>query len=355
MQELGAGLQIGPNASRLLAGLGLGGALESISERYPAGELYEGIGGRKLSDLPMDQHAYHAYGAHSYQLMRADLLQILWRGLKTALGRDPVQLGAEVSGLSSDGKVVSFSDGRQEEADLVVGADGVESRVRALLFDDAPAIYSGYYAWRGLIDVEKTQSEVRLDTLSVWMGESRHLIAYPLNKGRVINLVGVSEQQTWPHSRSVETVPASEWIDDCLGWSGQPIALISGLKSCRKWSLRLISPLQSWSRGSAGLLGDAAHPMLPSLAQGAAQAMEDALVLTKFVADGAYSGEELLQHYFVARCDRVTRVQQASLWNLKYFHRPRTLRSRVQNLGMRFGKGMTPKIIARRYRWLYER
>ena len=353
IEELGAGLQIGPNASRALEKLGLGADLEEVSERFPAGDMFDALTGKRLTELPMDRHAYQAYGSHSYQLLRNDLLQLLWKHLRGAMGCDPVRLGMEYTGLSEQRSKVCFSDGTEESAHLIVGADGVESNLRSDILKESRASYSGFFAWRGLLDLSAANHLRKLDTMQVWMGERKHLIAYPLKGGSLINLVGVSEQADWTHAHAVETLSANAWIEDFSDWCEEPISMIRMLDACQKWSLRLTPPLSSWGKGCVGLLGDAAHPMLPSLAQGAGQAIEDAVCLAKHIGKGEYPAQQLLDRYFSERFERSRRVQQASLWNLKFFHRRRSAGTRLVHLGMRLGGGLTPKIIARRYRWLY--
>ena len=357
MQEIGAGLQIGPNAVRLLEQLGLSSHLSAISARSPTGKMIEGRSGRKLAELPMDSHAIRTYGTHSYQLLRSDLHRLLWDELTAALGYNPVQLDKELVGMSFDGKPrIEFSDGTEEQADLVIGADGVESKVRSLTFEDAQTSYSGYFAWRGPVEAESLSRYVEVvDGLRVWVGEAKHLIAYPLNEGKLINLVGISEHPQWNSEGAVEAQPVSAWLDDYRGWNKQALGLIEGLASCQKWSLRTMPALECWHRGSVGLLGDAAHPMLPSLAQGAAQAIEDAVCLAGLISQGGRTADELFGSYFQSRFHRVRKVQKASHWNLRFFHRPNNMITRAQNCGMRMAGGVTSKIIAGKYRWLYKR
>lgn len=355
-QEIGAGLQIGPNATRMLAQLGLAEQLHAVSARSPDGQMYAGATGNKLATLPMDRHAVTAYGVHSYQLLRADLHRILLEALTTELGQSPVRFGKELVEIYEEERPrLTFSDGTEVQADLVIGADGVESKVRSLIFKDANASYSGYFAWRGLINAETVSSAPELsDRLSVWIGEGRHLIAYPLCQGKLINLVGVSESPEWQAPNSAEDRPVSDWLDDYRGWNRRVLSLIGCLASCQKWSLRTIPELHSWHSGSVSLLGDAAHPMLPSLAQGAAQAVEDALCLAELIGQGERSTEALFANYFDSRVEPVRKIQQMSLWNLRFFHRSNDLFTGLRNLGMRVGGPLTSKIIAEKYRWLYQ-
>lgn len=354
LSDLGAALQIGPNAARILASLGLANQLESVADRSAYGEMFEGVGGQKLATLPLDAHSYRSYGAHSYQLLRADLYELLWSKLKEVLGWDPVVFSKKtVDVRQENGATLCFSDGDEVKADVVLGADGVDSVVRSTLFDSSQAEYSGYFAWRGLLDTDQLAQQKPLQSLRVWVGSKRHLIAYPVSGGSKINLVGIVESEDWRHENTVETSAPGDWLNDYPDWDNAALELVSALPECHKWSLRTMQPLSCFGTGSVGMLGDAAHPMLPSLAQGAAQAIEDALVLAELISSGSYSPAELWQDYYKKRSVRVKRVQDASLWNLKFFHRQGSAFSRLQNAGMRLGSGLTTEIIGRKYRWLY--
>jgi len=356
-QEIGAGLQIGPNAVRLLEQLGLTEELGVISSASPTGYMLEGKSGSKLAELPMDVHAVQRYGARSYQVLRADIHRLLSEALAEACGRNPVQFGKELVELSlGEQPNLVFADGSEDAADLVLGADGVESKVRSLLFEHSTATYSGYFAWRGLLDVTSIPSDFKIvDRLNVWVGSRQHLIAYPLAGGKLINIVGVSESDRWHSERAVEERPVSEWLEDYNGWDAQALRLVERLEQCQKWSLRTMPALNCWHRGSVGLLGDAAHPMLPSLAQGAAQTIEDAVCLAELISRGELSADALFSNYYEQRNQRVRKVQAASLWNLKFFHRSDTAITQLQNLGMSMTGGLTSQIIAKKYQWLYRK
>lgn len=354
-QELGAGIQIGPNAVRLLEHLGLAEGLRAISVTSPTGSMFEGKTHSKLTELPMDVHAMQHYGAHSYQVLRADLHRLLLDATSDAFGQNPVQFSKELVGLSHGQQPnIAFADGTEEAVDLVVGADGVESNVRSSLFEHSATTYSGYYAWRGLLKIDLSSSYKTVDRLNVWVDAGRHLIAYPVGvDGKWINLVGVSESLDWHPESAVEERPVSEWLEDYSGWNPQALGLIEGLERCQKWSLRTMPVMNRWHLGSVGLLGDAAHPMLPSLAQGAAQAIEDAVCLAGLISAGELSVDALFSTYYDRRNVRVARVQAASHWNLKFFHRPHDMMAKLQNIGMKATGGLASRIIAKKYRWLY--
>jgi len=354
--ELGAGIQLGPNATRILISLGLEKELEGISERFPMGELRRAKSGLRVTNLPLNEYAMRAYGVPNCQLPRDRLHKILLKALVNTLGYDPVTWGDAITNVnqSSAQPFVTTSDGSTYSFDLILAADGVNSAVRTSLFpDSAEPQYSGYFAWRGIVHREDLPNGMSLDKLCVWLDESRHLVAYPINQGNHINLVGVSESSEWSAEHSVVSALPSDWLHEYADWSEEPRQLVSALKECRKWALMTMPPRTSWSCGAIGLLGDAAHPMLPSLAQGAAQAIEDARCLADLISAQRYTAEDLLNAYFTQRIARVTRVQQVSEWNLAFFHRRQSLVTNIQDWIMRVGGRATSYGIAKRHNWLY--
>ena len=356
LRELGAGLQLGPNATRILIGWGLERALLEASSQFQKGVLRSALSNRRLADISLNDRAMSTYGAPNCQLARDQLHDMLWQALINTLGYDPVILGAEISAVacSAERPSLTKSMGDEHEFDIIFAGDGVHSAIRSSLFPDGPSpTYSGYYAWRGVVNRENLPPDMKINTMCVWLDEEKHLVAYPINDGAHINLVGLSEHPTWHEASGVVSVSSSEWLKECEHWQNEPKQLIAALDSCQKWALATMPPLPSWNSGAVGLLGDAAHPMLPSLAQGAAQAIEDAQCLTALVSTQEYSAETLLNTYFQARIARATRVQQVALWNLEFFHRPRTVATSLRDLAMRAGGPLTTYFIARRYRWLY--
>lgn len=359
--EKGAGMQLGPNASRILCKWGLSDEIEAIADRFPVGHLYSGITNQEIATLPMDASAYKRHGFHNYQVLRTDFHNMLLRSLTDTLGENPVQHGKALIDLSRAKKQTTliFDDHSNYSADLVIAADGTRSAARRLLnFQETELSYSGYFAWRGLLSAEKVPAGNSIEGPRVWVGEGRHLVAYPVGKGRYINLVGVSESPDWTAPNPVQEAMPEAWMQDYAGWcdntASAPLVLVNALQNCQKWALYSLPAMGSWNSSAVGLLGDAAHPMMPSLAQGAAQAMEDADALAELVGDvQEYSAENLWSHFYASRSSRVKRIQQASLWNLRYFHRKNSNYRKLEQLSMKIGGSFTTEVIARRNDWVY--
>ena len=369
--ELGAGLQLGPNAVRLLARLGVDDPLEKAADRASWGEMYDAETGDRLAKMPLDAHSMRAYKTPTYQLHRADLHKILLAQIQSLLGADVVAYETEMTALDPYAGSILFSNSSAVKADLIVGADGVDSSVRKSLFrkiddddsissalNDCAAAYSGYLAWRGVVKASLIAKQDRSNYLRAWIGEGKHLLAYPIRGGELVNLVGVSEVADWAYSKPVVACGSEEWLEDYSHWfesaNSIPRNLIGSVDRCQKWALRLIKPLSDWGKAKVVLLGDAAHPMLPSLAQGAGQAIEDAVVLADLVASGQYSSESIWREYQSRREKRVTRVMNSSRWNLNFFHQKKGVARAVRNRSMRLGGPITTHLIARKHRWLYK-
>lgn len=359
--EIGAGMQLGPNASKILCKWGLADQIEEIADRFPIGHLYSGTTNKKIATLPMDARALKRHGFHSYQVLRSDFHNMLLQTLIATLGKNPIEYGKALAKVSNEERQprLTFDDCSNYSADLVIASDGVKSKTRRLIgLDDSELSYSGYYAWRGLLPANKLSSEISLEGPRVWVGDGKHLVAYRVGRGRYINLVGISEAGRWAGESSVEDAASSDWLRDYEDWRhpspANPLSLIEPLQSCQKWALFSLPAMPKWNKEAVGLVGDAAHPMMPSLAQGAAQAMEDADMLADLISDSAETNaEQLWERFFSLRNQRVERVQKTSLWNLRYFHRRKSLFSTLQHGGMRLGGRLTTEVIARRNDWVF--
>jgi salicylate hydroxylase len=343
--EVGAGVQISPNAARLLERIG---ALEPALARgfEPRRALMrDGRTGATLLDLPLGAAARKRWGAPYLQIHRADLLQTLLDAAQAA-GAE-FRFDAEVAGLDDEGP--RLRDGGAVGADVTLGADGVRSAMRATLFGPAPERYLGQTAWRATIPAEAAPAAFRASAATVWVGPGRHLVVYPLRGGALINVVAVVERADWA---------AEDWSTpgdpDALraafaGWAAAP--LLAEITDCLLWGLHDRPAPPAWSKGRVALMGDACHPMLPFMAQGASQAFEDGAALARLLP-GAADIPAALAAYEAARRPRATRVQGVARANARLFHAAgpaRLLRQGVVAVGGR----LAPGIAAGRLDWLY--
>jgi len=317
--EVGAGLQLSPNATRVLIAYGIRDELEKVVVRPSMAEVRRWDDGRLLSHEDIGLAMERDFGSPYYHVHRADLLRIL----SEAIPDQCMHSAKRCIGIAQDDEAarVSFDDGTAATADIVVGADGVHSQVRRELFGpDAPR-FSGNVAFRGLVPSDRIAHLGIKKTATNWMGPGGHLVHYYVSSGRFLNFVAVSEQQNW--DRESWTDPAE--IEDALAcfenWHPQVRSIIRSVDTIFKWALFDRDPFPEWSRGRVTLLGDACHPMLPFMGQGAAQAIEDSAVLALCVQRTAELGiAGALKRYEELRRPRTSELQALSRRNAKTFH-----------------------------------
>ena len=230
-----------------------------------------------------------------------------------------LRLGCAVAGAEPQGRL-RLADGSAVEADVVVGADGLRSGVAAALHGAEAPRFTGQAAWRAVVPREAVAAPVP-PTAAVWIGRGRHLVHYPVRAGREINVVAVTEQDRWREESWTTPGDPAELRAAFAGWPEPVPALLRAVEQTWRWALYDRPPRRGWTRGRATLLGDAAHPMLPFLAQGAAMAVEDAAVLAGSLARAADPGAAL-RAYEAARRPRTTAVQGWSRLNARLFHLP---------------------------------
>jgi 2-polyprenyl-6-methoxyphenol hydroxylase-like FAD-dependent oxidoreductase len=320
LTEIGAGVQISPNASRILHGLGLAEDLASTGVKPLAWHQRRWEDGRTLLRTPLAEPLEAAFGFPHYQMHRADLLS----ALATALPADRVHLGHRLTGLVDRGDHVEagFLGGARTQADVLVGADGIHSQVRHMLFGPEHPRFSGCVAYRGLVPAERVR-ELELEvTAQVWMGPGRHFVHYFVSNRRLVNFVAVVEQDTWTRESWTDRGEIADALAAFKGWHPQVRSLIEGVDETFVWALFDRAPLERWSAGRVTLLGDACHAMLPFMAQGAAQAIEDGATLAACLAGGGADVSESLRRYERLRARRTSRLQAMSTDNKTRFHLP---------------------------------
>ena len=316
--EIGAGIQISPNASRLLIRLGLKPALDRAGVRPQAVHQRRWDDGRTLQRAPVGAEVETTFGAPYYHFHRGDLAELLG----AAVPAERLHVGHRLVGLERKGErtVARFENGEANEVDLVAGADGIHSRVRHLLFGPEKPRFTGCVAWRGLVPAERVR-HLGIEVASHnWMGPDGHVVHYWVGAGKFMNVVCVTEHGEW--TEEGWTTPGK--VEDALarfeGWHPTVRALIGSFPETFVWALHDRLPLSRWSEGPVTLLGDACHPMLPFMAQGAAQSIEDGATLAallKLVPDDI---PVALQRYEALRKPRATRLQEASAANRVRFH-----------------------------------
>ena len=349
IREVGAGLQVSPNGATVLRALGLGADLEAVALRAQAVELRDGLDGDVVTRLEVGRlrpgQGYHF-------LHRADLIALLLRGAQAAGVQ--VRLLQKVVGLDLTGPRPCYTteQGLEGEAELLIGADGLHSALRQAINGTVAPFFTNQVAWRALIPAEPDAQPVA----EVHMGPGRHLVSYPLRGGRLRNIVAVEERRRWVEEGwSLRDDPMEmrlafeSFSPRVRGWLDQ-------VQDVWLWGLFRHPVAQRWyathAEGAAAILGDAAHPTLPFLAQGANMALEDAWVLAAALAghDTVAAG---LAAYQAARAARSARIVEAANRNARAYHLRGPMRA-LAHMGLRLGGQVAPGLALRRFDWLYD-
>jgi salicylate hydroxylase len=333
LREVGAGVQISPNATRILYRLGLEEPMRRFGVRPLATVIRRWDDGRVIARQPLADACERNFGAPYYHFHRAELLDLL----AAAVPKDVIHLDHRCVGLTQhhDRVEVRFHNGATANADLVVGADGIHSTVREAILGKELPHFSGHVAYRGLVPAARVaQLGLSVETSS-WWGPDHHFVHYFVGAGaRYLNWVAVT-----PGEWRVESWTAKGEVADALkqfaGWHPQVRAMISSVDTTNRWALYDRDSLPRWTVGRVTLMGDAAHAMLPYMAQGAVQSIEDAAVLAKCLARAEVRDlAAALHRYEEIRRPRASRCQEGSRRNGIMYHLPdgEEQRSRDANL-----------------------
>jgi salicylate hydroxylase len=320
--EVGAGLTVGPNMMHGLDWLGVARAARELGCIPRHGGVLDVVTGELLVANDRGDAPERRYGQPYLQIHRADLHSVLARAV---LANDPaaLRLGHELTGLGEEGGVVRarFADGGVVEGDLVVGADGTRSAVREALFPGREPRFTGYVAWRGLVPRERLAGlELHPDS-AIMVAHGRSFARYAVAGGRLLNYVAWVERAGW--TEEGWSIPST--VDELMANFADAAPVVGRIVretlpgECFKWGLFDREPLPAWTSGRVTLLGDAAHPMLPFLGQGAAMAVEDAVILARTMA-AAGPGTAALASYEAARRERTALVMRASRDAVRAFH-----------------------------------
>jgi salicylate hydroxylase len=353
LDEVGAGLQISPNGMRVFEALGVCARVERDAFRPRSQELRFGKGGGLILSIPLRTVSVARWGGEYLHVHRADLIDALSGALQDRQA-GAVQLGRRVVSYSQDtGSVTAHLDtGETVEGDLLIGADGIHSAIREqMIGPDAPR-YTGHVAWRAVAPVSLLGSDAPPESASVWVGARRHAVTYRLRRGSLANLVAVVECKEKHIESWTATGAREQALKDFKGWSPVVRRILETAVTLNRWALYDRDPLESWSQGRVVLLGDACHPMLPFLAQGAVMAIEDAFVLARSLSARAPIGAALAA-FEAERKPRTTRVQAGARRNAALFHRGDPV-SRLATFGPIWLAGqMLPGIAHGQYDWIY--
>jgi salicylate hydroxylase len=323
--EIGAGIQLSPNCVRVLHELGLEPRLRPIAFLPEGTQMRDWKTGKVISANPLGGAAVATYGFPYYHVHRADLMDALVAHAREQpnLHLHPGSRCEEFVQTERDVEVRISRDNDQQRyaGALLVGADGIHSVTRSRLFGEQAPRFTGNVAWRALIPVERLPKALVNPVATVWMGPGKHFVHYYVRAGALVNCVCVIEKQGWEVESWTQRGDRSELAGDFAGWHDTVRVLIDNMDpdACYKWALFDRPPMPQWSDGRVTLLGDACHPTLPFMAQGAAMAIEDAAVLAACVGD-ANDVAQALRRYESLRRARTARIQLGSRGNAKLFH-----------------------------------
>ena len=316
--EVGAGIQLSPNGTRLLHRLGAGAGLAARAVQPAAIEMRRWDSGGLLMRTALGQACADMFAGPYYCLHRADLHAIL----AALLPADAVRLGTRCVAVTDTGSeaAIEFADGSVVTADVVVGADGIHSVVRQALIDDRPR-FSGQAVYRGLIPAGRLPGLLGEPRVQLWLGPGQHCVCYPIAAGKMVSFVATTPAGDWRGESWTEEGKAADVIKAYQGWNDDVRALLDAAGAVTRWALHDRALLSRWSRQRITIAGDAAHPMLPFGAQGANQAIEDAATLAACLAGATPAGvPAALRRYEEIRRPRIEHVQRTIQENARNHH-----------------------------------
>ncbi len=293
-----------PNAVRCYEHLGVGDALSAVAVE-PEESVYRRFDtAEEMLRAPLRSKMLATYGARYFHVHRADLLDCL---LNAVSSNDPdaIATGHVLSSFEETGDRVfaQFENGVAADGDVLIACDGIHSVARGILVGDDSPRFTGQFAWRGMVPSEGLPASVVEPNSVSWLGERKHIIQYGVRGRQFINYVAIVASDEWTEEGWNCRASASDVVDAFADWHPDVLALIAATPEdgCYKWGLFDREPLDNWTKGRVTLLGDAAHPMLPFMAQGSAMAVEDAVVLARALAEDGTASENLRRYENVRR------------------------------------------------------
>lgn len=352
LKEVGAGVQLSANGTRVLYALGVGEELKSLSCEATGKEIRLWNTGETWKLFDLGKVSIERYGFPYFTVFRPDLLDVLARAVRR-LKADAIHLGRKCVGFTqTDGEVrLDLEDGTTATGDALIGADGVHSPIRQTLFGADKPQFSGIIAWRGIIPMERLPARMERRVGVNWIGPGGHVVHYPLRGGAVLNFVGALERTDWQIESWSARGTTDELAADYRGWHEDIQTLIHNIPVPHKWALMVRPPMPRWTVGRVTLLGDACHSMVPFLAQGAVMAMEDGLILARALTELDGDVASRLARYEEARRERTRRAVEGSADNIARFHD----RALADPVGARqyVEREWAGHNVASRYEWLF--
>lgn len=352
LKEVGAGVQLAANGTRVLYALGLAEELEALAARTEAKEIRLWNTGESWKLFDLGRVSVQRYGFPYLTLYRPDLLGALERAVRREK-TDAIRLGAKCIRVEQGDPSIGLylEDGTVVEGEALIGADGVHSRIRQGLFGPDEPRFTGVVAWRGIVPMSTLPGHMVRSVGANWVGPGGHVVHYPLRGGKLMNFVGALERLDWQVESWSARGTTQELAADFAGWHEDVQALVRNVAAPNKWALMVRPPMPRWSVGRVTLLGDACHCMLPFLAQGANMAIEDGYILARALTEGEGDVPVRLARYENARRERTRRAVEGSADNIRRFHN--RLLADPQKAREYVAREWAEAPIAERYEWLF--
>jgi salicylate hydroxylase len=351
LREVGAGVQLGANGTRVLIALGLEAAMQRIICEPTGKEIRLWTTGQTWRVFDLGVGSVQRYGAPYWMAHRGDFHAVLLAAVRAA-APDAVRAGVTCTGFeqTDDGVTLHLANGEHIAGDVLLAADGVHSAIRRQMFGEGRARFTGIMAWRGLVPMQLLPPHMRQLVGTNWLGHGGHVVTYPLRRGELLNFVGVVERDDWQVESWTEAGTREECLRDLGRWHADVQSIIRNIETPFKWALLGRDPLPHFAHGRVCLLGDAAHPTLPFLAQGANMALEDAVVMARCL--DAYPVQDALRHFEAARLERTAAIVGGSADNTRRFHNPAL--ADPTGAAEYIDREFAAEKIEQRYDWLYE-
>jgi salicylate hydroxylase len=355
LREVGAGVQLSANGIRVLHELGVLDAFQALACEATGKEIRLWDSGQTWKLFDLGAQSVARYGFPYYLAYRPDLLAVLADGVRREKA-DAIHLNARCTGFAQSAQGVTLryrqaDNDNEAQGDALIGADGVHSRIREALFGPDQPLFTGLVSWRGVIPMAKLPQHMRRRVGTNWVGPGGHVVHYPVHRGDYMNFNGIVERDDW----QIESWSARATHDEChaafAGWNADIHCMIDHIAAPFKWALMGREPLPRWGAGRVNLLGDACHPMLPMLAQGAVMALEDGYILGRALADSRADPVQGLARYEQARRERTTKVMLGSAENARRFQ-SRTLADPAAAQDY-VDREWTEARVKQRYEWLF--
>jgi salicylate hydroxylase len=350
LSEFGGGVVTTPNAVKALRGLGVEDA--AFADAFvPARQTVLSWRSGRVIDRARLEPYREKFGAPFCTMHRGDLLETLHR----AVGDSVIRLGARCVAVEADGRgaAARFADGSAIEADAIVGADGIHSAVRTSLFGPERPRFTGYVCWRGLVPVDRLPAGLAPPDMTAWWGPHGHVVHYHVRRGELLNWVAHTETDAWTEESWSREGDLDEVGRTYARWNRRLLDVFAATERCYKWALYDREPLARWSVGRATLLGDSAHAMLPYLAQGAAQSLEDACVLAAEIAARPDDVAGALQAYETVRIPRTRRIQLGSRARGRDNHLPSAWARLKRDARLALRRWLAPDTALHRADWIF--